>query len=312
MSVTVLIGLVVGVLAPALAWQLFRATTIEVEDEHAVLVTSHGRLVATLTTPGLVFFPRRALPWVDVRVVSLARDFREILDVHVHDVTGTAAVLDLWVELRIVDPAKALFGVDDWERALTNVVTHATLSAVGTRDFFQLLVDREELGARIRADVQAEATRWGLAVEDVLLEHVGLPSELTRQVFASIAARLELAKAQLEEEGRLAVALLEAQTSAKVADLVAEAKGQYPRAIGRALGELRAHPRVFEAYNALYALNQLRPHRTTAFVGFEPGELRAVDAAMFEPEGARAAMGGPAHGPAALANGGGLVHGARG
>ena len=64
-----------------------------------------------------------------------------------------------------------------------------------------------------------------------------------------------------------------------------EAKGQYPAAVGRAFAVLGKHPRVLQAYNELYALSQVRPHRTVAFHGFKDDELRAMDAAMLTPGG---------------------------
>ena len=70
---------------------------------------------------------------------------------------------------------------------------------------------------------------------------------------------------------------------AQVAALVAEAKGQYPAAVGRAFAALGSNPRVLEAYNTLYALSQVHPHRTIAFHGFEAHEVRAMDAAMVAP-----------------------------
>ena len=88
---------------------------------------------------------------------------------------------------------------------------------------------------------------------------------------------LERAKADVEEDGRLRVALLEAQTSARVAELVAKAKGQYPAAVGRALNELKQNPEVYAAYNELYELSVLKPHRTTAFVGFGSSDHSQTD-----------------------------------
>ena len=48
----------------------------------------------------------------------------------------------------------------------------------------------------------------------------------------------------------------------------------------RRSGALKADPAVFDAYNELYGLSLVRPHRTVAFRGFADGELRAGDAAM--------------------------------
>ncbi len=271
-AVTGLVGL------SALSW-LSRGFFIAVEDEHVALVTSFGKLVAKYERPGFVLRPDRWLPWVQVQQVSLQRDFRVIHDLKLNDRRGTTVVVDLWVEQRIVDCEKALFAVEDWEKATQNLVLHAAMTILGSRDFQEILDDRSDLGARLQRDISAETERWGVRVDQVFVRHVALLPEVAREVFGTVAARLERARAVLVEQGRLDAAQLEAETSKRVASLVAQAKGQYPLAVGRALARLQAQPRVFAAYAALHELAQVRGPRTVAFRGFER-ELRAVDAAM--------------------------------
>lgn len=268
---------------------LIRLFSVRVEDEEAILITRFGKLEKTLTRPGWHWVPYRVLPWVRTFPVSLRRDFRDFTNIHVNDARGTTVTVDLWLEFRVADPARALFGVGDWDKSLQALATHAALSILGNRDFEQILCDRSELGELVRQDIKAETKRWGLEVERVLIRNVSLLPEVAQQVFDTLAAQLERAKAEVEEEGRQRVALLEAQTSAQVASLVAEAKGQYPAAVGRAFAALGNNPRVLAAYNELYALSQVRPHRTVAFHGFERNELRALDAAMLVPIGQEAA-----------------------
>ena len=286
------LGLALGLgLVPLLA-ALFRAVTVEVEDEEAVLVTSFGRLVAKLTRPGLHWYPSRAMPWVKTHDVSLRKDFRDFKDVHVNDSRGTTVMIDLWLEFRITDPVKALFEVSDWDRLLQNLVAHAATSILCNREFKQILCDRSELSEILRDEIRDETARWGITVERVYIRNVMLLPEVSRQIFETVAARLERARADIEEAGRLAVAKLEADTSVRVAALVAEAKGQYPKAIGAALGRLRAEPEVLAAYTELYELSLVRPHRTVVFRGFEGEAVRAVDAAMLAPVGEAASQPG--------------------
>jgi regulator of protease activity HflC (stomatin/prohibitin superfamily) len=293
---TFLVGGAAGFLVVPLLALLVRAVTIQVEDEEAVLVTSFGKLARTYREPGLHVLPTRLMPWVKTTKVSLRRDFRHFKNVHVNDASGTTVIVDLWVEFRVSDPAKAIFSVADWNRSLQNLVSHAATSILGSRDFRQILCDRTELGTLLQQDISHETERWGLAIELVFIRNVSLLPEVSRQIFETIAARLERAKAYVEEDGRLRVAQLEAETAMRVAELVADAKGQYPAAIGRALAELKARPAVFRAYDELYRLSLLRPHRTVTFRGFEPGEVRAVDAAMILPHGS--AVDGQAARPA--------------
>lgn len=282
-NLSLALGVILGLAAvPALA-ALFRALTVQLDDEETVLITRFGKLVARLEKPGLHWLPERVMPWVKTHTVSLRKDFRDFKDVHVNDARGTTVTIDLWLEVRIDDPVKALFQVADWDHTLQNLVAHAATSILGNREFKQILCDRTELGAVLRHDIGEETARWGLAVEQVYIRNVKLLPEVSRQIFETVAARLERARDDIEEGGRLAVAQLEADTSVRVASLVAEAKAQYPLAVGRALDAVRAEPAVLAAYNELYELSLVRPHRTIAFVGFEGEHLRPVDAAMLSP-----------------------------
>lgn len=289
-------GVLAGMALIPLLISIGRLMTVEVDDEEAVLVTSFGRLVRTLREPGMQWMPARVLPWVSLRTVSLRRDFRLFDDVHVNDARGTTLMVDLWLEFRIEDPAKAIFGVADWDRALQNLVSHAATSILGNREFSQILSDRTELGERLQQDISDETARWGLKIERVFIRNVKLLPEVSRQIFGTIAARLERAKAALDENGRLAAAQLEADTGVKVAALVAEAKAQYPLAVGRAFAALREQPEVLKAYQELYELSLLRPHRTVAFRGFEGEAMRAVDAAMLSPTSGEASGIAPLNG----------------
>ena len=277
LSWPLIVGLAVGLGALPLQALLLRAITVSVEDETAVLITRFGRLARTLRRPGLHLVPSRLLPWVRIVRASLRRDFRHFPEVHVNDARGTTIMVDLWLEFRMVEPDKALFGVADWDRSLQNLVTHAATSILGTREFSEILGHRLELGELLEAELAAETARWGIRLERALISKLGLLPSVSRQIFESVAARLERARAAIEERGRLDVAELEARTSVQVARYVGEAKGQYPLAVGEALGAL--DPEVLRAYTELHELAQVRPHRTVAFRGFG-AELKAVEAAM--------------------------------
>lgn len=287
-TLQLVIGLVLGgLLIPAIVL-LVRGTTIFVEDEEAVLVTAFGKLIQTIKTPGLHVLIAKLMPWISHTRVSLRRDFRHFKNVHVNDARGTTVIVDLWVEFRVSDPAKAIFSVTDWDHALQNLVSHAATSILGSREFREILCDRTELGELLEKDIAAETDAWGLTIELVFIRNVSLLPEVSRQMFDTIAARLERVKADVQERGRLEVAQLEADTAVRVASLVAEAKGQYPAAVGRALASMKPTVAVFDAYNELYELSLVRPHRTIAFRGFGNGELRATDATMIPIEGTAA------------------------
>ncbi len=275
-------GLALGAAVLPLLGRLFKLFFVEVEDAHAVLVTRFGKLVATLKEPGLVFWPSKPMPWVKVKSVSLAKDFRLLSGVHVNDARGTTLLVDLWFEVRVVDPVRALFAVEDWDRAVKSLVMHAATSILGAREFGEILADRDVLARLLKDEVAPETARWGVQVEHTFIRNVTLLPEVARHMFSTVSARLDQAKALIDEQARLDVAQLEADTQAKVAALVGEAKAQYPLEIGKALAELKRKKPVYEAYAELYRLSQLRPQRTVAFRGFSSSDVRAVEGAMLD------------------------------
>jgi len=278
-----ILGAIAGITVLPVLRLVFNALTIRAEDETVILVTSFGRLVRQYKEAGLHFFPERILPWVKVVPVSLQRDFRHYRDIHVNDCRGTTVIIDLWIEFRIRDATKALFHVEDWERSLQSLLTHSATSILCTQEFKQILCNRTELGSTLQRDISAETARWGLEIENVFIRKVSLLPEVSRAMFGTVAARLERAKADVVEEGRLRVAMLEAQTAARVSQLVAEAKGQYPAAVGRAFDLLKKQPEVLQAYTELYELSLVRPHRMVSFQGFADNEVKAIEAAMVAP-----------------------------
>lgn len=277
-----LAGLALGALALPLLALLARALCVQVEERSAVLVTRFGRHVRTLTRPGLHFMPARLLPWVGLRPVTLRRDARHFTRVAVNDARGTTVTLELWLELRVADPVRASFAVDDWEKALPHLVARAATAVLGNREFAEILRTPDELADLLRAEVATHAVPWGLEIADVMIRDVHVLPGVARELLATINARLDRARAEIVERGRLAVAAHDADTSASIAALVAEARAQYPLAIGRALADLRQHPEVHAAYTELYGLSLLRPHRTIAFRGWG-ADLRPADAAMLVP-----------------------------
>lgn len=278
-------GILLGLAVIPFLALLVRMFRVEVEDNEVVLVTRFGKLSSRLTTPGWHWLLDRAMPWTKTHTVSLRSDYCDFPNICINDARGTTVVVDVWLEFSVVDPVKATFEIADWRDALKNLVSHSVITILGNREFKQILTDRNELGEMLKRDIDAETARWGIKVELAFIKNISLLPEVSQQLFHAVAARLERAKADIEEKGRQQVSLLQAQTAAKVSVLVAEAKGQYPAAVGRAYADLKKKPKVFDAYRELYDLSMLRPQQTVAFKDFADGEMRPIEAAMLPTPG---------------------------
>jgi regulator of protease activity HflC (stomatin/prohibitin superfamily) len=273
-------GILLGLAVLPFFALFIRGFRVEVEDGECILVTRFGKLVRRLDRPGWHWLLDRMMPWTRTCLVSLRSDFREFPNICINDARGTTVVVDVWLEFRVTDPVKATFEIANWNHSLKNLVSHAVITILGNREFKHILTDRTELGEMLKRDIDHETSRWGIEVELAFIKNISLLPEVSQQLFHAVAARLERAKADIEEKGRQQVGLLQAETSAKIATLVAEAKGQYPAAVGRAYARLKQNKRVFEAYRELYELALLRPAQTVAFKDFADGEMRPIEAAM--------------------------------
>jgi len=172
---------------------------------------------------------------------------------------------------------------------LRSLLTNSATAILGTFELSQILANRSELSQRLKDDIRDETLRWGLEIDLVFISKLSLLPEVSAQLFDTVAARLEKAKADIDENGRLSADMLQAATAASVAKLVAEARGQYSLGVNAAYQKLRTNPELMAAYKELYELSLIKPYKTVTFHGFSDGEVSAIDAAMTTASGFDAA-----------------------
>jgi regulator of protease activity HflC (stomatin/prohibitin superfamily) len=252
---------------------------IEIPEGNHLIVLRFGKLLHHKKKSGLFFCPH-FLPWIQVLIVSTQRDFREYSNISINDSRGTSLSINFWVEFKIFDPLKAIFQVENWEESLQSSLVHVVTNVLSTMDFMQIHQARMTLREQLKEKICQVTHRWGIDIEMIFIHDLELSSEISKQMIHAVSARLDRAKANIEEEGRLKVARLEAETNQLIAEMVAKAKGQFPLAVGRAYQYLKKKPDILQAYQELYECSQIRPHRTTAFLGFSSEELPASLASM--------------------------------
>jgi regulator of protease activity HflC (stomatin/prohibitin superfamily) len=242
-------------------------------EGHEVLQLRFGKLQGTTTEPGLIGIFKRLRPWDSWITLSRQWDERIYRGIETNDNQGTIVKVNLRVTFKIDDGETALFAVDDWESALESTTLHESAAQLAGKDRALFLRSAPELSQQLTTAIGSALKAYGIKVHDVRLMNVEFRPEVTRQMFETVAAKLEVAKAEYEERGRTDAALLLARTEQQVAELEARAKTESLKAVGRAYRELRTRPEVFEAYTDLYRLSQLDPSRVVSFNGFEEGEL---------------------------------------
>jgi regulator of protease activity HflC (stomatin/prohibitin superfamily) len=252
---------------------LFKRFAVSTPEGHETLSLRFGKLHHHSTDAGLVGVAKRLVPYDSWITVSRQWDERIYREIETNDHQGTIVKVDLRLTFRIVSGEKALFAVDDWESALQSTALHEAAAQLAGKDRSQFLRCAPDLVQHLTSSIKNSMTTYGIEVGDVRIMNVEFRPEVTRQMFETVAAKLEVAKAEYEERGRTDAALLLARTEQQVAELEAKAKTESLKAVGRAYQELRARTEVFEAYEHLYRLSQLDPSRVVSFDGFDEGEL---------------------------------------
>lgn len=268
----ILLGLAAVPAAVSLGVLSFKRLFVSNPEGHETLQLRFGKLEQRTKSAGLA--PgTRIRPWDRFITVSRQWDERVFANIETNDNQGTMVQVDLRITFRIVDSERALFAVHDWEQALESATVHEAAAALAGKDRTLFLRNDPNLANELTERVKKMMTTYGIEVHDTRIMNVQFRPEVARQMFEAVAAKLEVAKAEIEEKGRTDAALLLARTEQQVAELEARAKTESLKAIGRAYQELRARPQVFEAYENLYRLSQLDPTRVVSFEGFDEGEL---------------------------------------
>ncbi|HEY8269601.1 MAG TPA: SPFH domain-containing protein [Pseudobdellovibrionaceae bacterium] len=261
-------------------YYILKSITTIVEDESETFVLNCGQVTKRLQKPGLHWVPEKIFPWIKTFSVSKQVDFRTYKGIQVNDHFGTTVIVDLWVEFKIVDPYKAIFCVENWEEVLQSLVTHTLASVLCSQTVEEILIHRTELAQSMHKVMGHQTERWGVSIQGAMIQNLGLLPETSKQFFNSVAARIEKTKALIEEEGRLQVARLDAETTYRIAELSAVAKAQMAYEIGSAYRDLARRPQLLRAFQDYWEVVQTDPRKTITFSGFENSRVAPLEASM--------------------------------
>lgn len=261
-----------------IAYFLFKKISFQVPEQTESFLLRFGKRERTLTKPGLYWLPQKLLPWYDIVSISKQIDYRTFKGIQVNDCFGTTVVVDLWIEFRVSNAYRALFSVENWEEVLESAVIHSTASILCSQSVDEILKHRSELSERLRQSIAGETERWGITLQEAMVQNIGLLPEVSKQFFQSVAAQIDRTTALIKEEGRLNVAKLEAATAKKIAELNGLSRSQMPLEIGQFYQSLSHDPIQLKKFTEYWDLINLDPKKTITFSGFIDDSLGMVEA----------------------------------
>jgi regulator of protease activity HflC (stomatin/prohibitin superfamily) len=195
------------------------------------IVERLGRYRATLK-PGLNII----VPYLDtVRAKMTTKDI--ILDVNKQEVItkDNAVIITNAVSfIKITDPKKALYGVEDFELAIQNLIMTTLRSIIGEMKLDEALSNRELIKSRLKEQIIDDVADWGITVKTVEIQDItpspSMQKAMEQQAAAERERRAMETKAEGEKnamilvaDGKLEAAKREAEAQIKLADASSKA-----------------------------------------------------------------------------------------
>ena len=205
------------------------------------IVQRLGKYSQTLL-PGLRFI----IPYIDTVDYKLTtKDI--ILDVQEQEVItrdNAVIVVNAIAFIKITDPVKAVYGVQNYSEAIRNMIMTTLRSIVGEMELDHALSQRDMIKARLKAGVADEAMDWWLTVKSVEIQDIKPSQSMQRAMELQAAAERErkamVTRAEGEKQSMILTAearLESAKRDAEAQIMLADASSQAITKVTRAFGE---------------------------------------------------------------------------
>jgi regulator of protease activity HflC (stomatin/prohibitin superfamily) len=168
-------------------------------------------------------------PGIVVRIPAIDRVQKVTLRVEVVDIPAQAVIskdnvtlqVDAVVYFQVVDPVKAVLGVDNFRFASQRIAMTSLRSIIGRFELDDLLAHREEVNDELKQVIAASTHVWGVDVRQVEVRDITLPPELLR-------AMARQAEAERERRAKVIAATGELEASqelSQAAERLASSRG---------------------------------------------------------------------------------------
>ncbi|HMW17416.1 MAG TPA: SPFH domain-containing protein [Accumulibacter sp.] len=199
------------------------------------IVQRLGKYRATLL-PGLRFI----IPYIDTVAYKVTtKDI--ILDVHEQEVItrdNAVIVVNAIAFIKVTDPVKAVYGVQDYAEAIRNMIMTTLRSIVGEMELDQALSSRDMIKARLKAGVADEALDWGLTVKSVEIQDIKPSQSMQRAMEMQASAERERKAMVTRAEGEKQAMILTAEARLESAKRDAQAQVTLAEASAQAIGKV--------------------------------------------------------------------------
>ena len=235
MAATEILGFIfnVWVLLSAVALVVLKQSVRFVPQNTALVVERFGKYRTTMEA-GLNFL----VPFID-RVAYTQTLKEQAVDVPSQGAItrdNISLVVDGVLYVKVIDPYKASYGVEDYVYAVTQLAQTTMRSEIGKLELDKTFEEREALNTNIVAQINEAATPWGVMVMRYEIKDIDPPRTVLDAMERQMKAEREKRAVVLESEGQRqsSINVAEGQRQARVLAAEAEKAEQILRAEGEA------------------------------------------------------------------------------
>ncbi|MEJ2501171.1 MAG: SPFH domain-containing protein, partial [Campylobacterales bacterium] len=197
---------IIGALAVVIIVTLYKGIKVVPQGEEWV-VERLGKFSRTLN-PGLNLI----IPYIDsVRARMSTRDI--ILDVPEQEVItmDNAVILTNAIAfVRVTRPEDAVYGVEDFQVAIINLVMTTLRSIIGEMKLDEALSNRDSIKSRLKEQIIDDVADWGVTVKSVEIQDISPSPSMQKAMERQAAAERERRAVETMAEGNKNAAILEA------------------------------------------------------------------------------------------------------
>ena len=238
----------------------------------------------TSLTPGLNFI----IPYIDAVAYRVTtKDI--VLDIPSQEViTRDNAVLitNAVAYINIVNPEKAVYGVENYEIAIQTLVQTSLRSIIGEMSLDDALSSRDHIKAKLKAAISDDISDWGITLKTVEIQDINpsttMQQAMEEQAAAERARRATVTRADGEKQAAILKAEGELEASKREAEaqvILAEASKRAITLVTEAIGD-KEMPVVYllgERYiNSLQQLSESENAKFLVFPADVPNALRGL------------------------------------
>ena len=141
--------------------------------------------------------------------------------------------------INILNPEKAVYGVEDYELAIRTLVQTSLRSIVGEMTLDDALSSRDQIKAKLKAQISDDIADWGITLKTVEIQDIQPSGTMQQAMEEQAAAERQRRATVTRADGEKTAAILEADGRLEASRRDAEAKVVLAEATTTALQKVR-------------------------------------------------------------------------